>query len=62
VVDASEMQHIFLPQAGQVPAKSMKTIRFKDCVGRTFSVPFSLCRTWQVSLIIFCIDRLYVVC
>ena len=31
------------------PEERQKPIRFKDAIGRTFSFPFHLCRTWKVS-------------
>jgi len=56
VVDASEIQHVLSPPTGQVPAKSVKLVKFKDCTGRKFSVPFPLCKTWQVRLMYLCFD------
>ena len=32
------------------PEKKQKPILFKDAVGRKFSFPFHLCKTWNVSL------------
>jgi hypothetical protein len=61
VVDASEMQHILSPQAGQVRSKPLMPIKFKDCVGRKFAFPFHLCQTWVVSLIAFQLQRPHVV-
>ena len=30
--------------------ENQKSIKFKDAVGRNFSFPFYLCKTWNVSL------------
>ena len=35
--------------AAAIPAEKQKPIKFKDAVGRKFSFPFHLCRTWEVS-------------
>lgn len=37
-----------LPATSPVPNEKKKPIKFKDAVGRKFSFPFELCRTWQV--------------
>jgi hypothetical protein len=38
-------------QSGRGPTKSKsKPIKFKDAVGRKFSFPFDLCKTWAVGL------------
>ena len=33
----------------RVPAEKQKPIKFKDALGRKFSFPFHLCKTWEVS-------------
>ena len=35
--------------ANKPPPEKKKPIKFKDAVGRKFSFPFDLCRTWQVT-------------
>jgi serine/threonine protein kinase len=38
-----------LPHASPLPPKPLEIIRFKDAVGRKFSFPFVVCKTWLVS-------------
>jgi serine/threonine protein kinase len=52
ILDASEMQYD-LPPVGRDPHKTIEIIKFKDAVGREFSWPFALCKTWAVSSIAF---------
>ena len=35
--------------AAAIPTEKQKPIKFKDAVGRKFSFPFHLCKTWEVS-------------
>lgn len=35
--------------AAAVPPEKQKPIKFKDAIGRKFSFPFHLCKTWEVS-------------
>lgn len=39
--------------ANNPPPEKQKPIKFKDAVGRKFSFPFHLCKTWQVSYVSF---------
>jgi hypothetical protein len=46
-----------IPKAAQAKPEEKEVIKFKDAVGRKFSFPFSLAKTWAVSSPSFPFDR-----